>query len=82
MELKQVLGLERNKEFKQAKGDTKILSEVHTHKGCYVSAEDPTKGGLPPRASFPLLTPTNEDWCSLRILHQGEGNTNYLGCTT
>jgi hypothetical protein len=33
------------------------LSEVHTHKGCYVSVEDPTKGGLSPRASFLFQPP-------------------------
>jgi hypothetical protein len=48
---------------------------LHLHWGSH-------KGRAITKSLFPLPTPTKEDWCSLRILHQGEGNTNDLGCTT
>jgi hypothetical protein len=31
------------------------------------------------KSLFASPIPTKEDWCSLRILHQGQGNTNDIG---
>jgi hypothetical protein len=55
--LKQVLGLERDKEFKQANGDTRIYSEVLSHKGSYVSVEVPRREGYHQEPPFLFQSP-------------------------
>jgi len=57
----------------------RIVPEVHTHKGCYVSVEELTKSRV---ALIPLSSPNpplRRIEYSLALVHKGRGDTNFPG---